>query len=107
DREDGGVMTHEQLDDGSTVNRVFSPRGELRAESQLTLKGDEIQKSYYETGRVKSLSWSRSDGTRIDVRLTPSGIYEGRQDTATDGSKVVTRFDSEGKVVSRWRVYKS
>ena len=32
DRDDGGVMTYEQLEDGSSVNRTYSARGDLRAE---------------------------------------------------------------------------
>lgn len=107
DRDDGGVMTYEQLDDGSSVNRTFSARGELRGESLVTIGGEEVQKSYDEDGRLKAMSWVRPDGTRTDVKLTPNGLFEGRQDLAADGTRIVTKFDERGEVASRWRILRN
>ena len=56
---------------------------------------------------MKGLSWLRPDGARIDIKLRADGLYEGRQDLSTDGTKIVTKYDDEGEVASRWRILRN
>ncbi|MBI3543736.1 MAG: hypothetical protein HY075_10735, partial [Deltaproteobacteria bacterium] len=107
DKDDGGVMTYEQLDDGTSINRTFSAKGELRNEGMYTIGGEEILRSYHDNGRLKALSWVRPGGTRIDVRLSDAGRLEGRQDTLADGSKIFAKYDETGALRERVRVFKN
>ncbi len=107
DKDDGGVATFEQTDDGSSINRSFSAKGELRAEGLISMSGEQVDRSYYDTGKLKGFSWARPGGFRIDIKLSAAGLYEGRQDTLASGEKIITKYDDYGQVRERWRQLKN
>ncbi|MBI3557282.1 MAG: hypothetical protein HY074_13545 [Deltaproteobacteria bacterium] len=107
DKDDGGVTTFEQTDDGTSINRSFSEKGELRAEGLVSMSGEQVERSYYDSGHLKGFSWIRPDGFRIDLKLSSAGLYEGRQDTLASGEKIITKYDDYGQVRERWRMLKN
>lgn len=70
------------------------------------ISGEKVQRAFYDSGKLKALSWLRSDGSRVDVKLGLTGFVEGRLDKLSNGEKVVTKYDEYGNVRQRWRQLK-
>ncbi len=104
---DGTWVAHEETEDGSVGYRHFSARDELISENWKLANGDDLFRSYYNGGGVKSFTLKRIDGSTTSVTLFESGLYEGRFDEMADGSRVATSYDGLGQLSGKWQIGKN
>ncbi len=100
----GKILTHEQSDDGTTVDRATFATGELKGESWQLPTGEHIQRAFYQSGQIEGVSWVQPDGTSLVVKLKSNGLYAGQREEHSNGEKIVTKYDDEGRVSEKWQI---
>jgi YD repeat-containing protein len=101
---DGSTDVYGMAEDGRKFYRHFDPRGELTKEGwNDDPGGEEVHRTYYETGQLKTMYWNRRDGSKTSIGFTLAGLYEYRWDKTPDGTEISTDYDDAGQVKSVWR----
>lgn len=104
---DGAVEIHGKSDDGRSFFRHFNPKGELTKEGwDDSRTGENVYRSYYETGELKFISWLRADKSLTTIDFTQSGYRESRFDRLANGTTYATDYDDAGEVKSIWQTTK-
>lgn len=106
-KEDGTINTHEEFEDGSTIDRIFFQNGIRKGESWYFSSGGYVQRAFHENGQIKGVSWLGHEGSRIDVKINLSGLFEGRSDTFPNGDQIITKYNEFGQVSEKWLLRKN
>jgi hypothetical protein len=100
---DGSVDVFGKSEDGKDIYRHFDPKGELTKEGWTDPTGENLHRSFYESGQLKSVSWFRSDRSLTSLGFSQEGLYEYRYDRLVDGTEYDTSYDDAGQVNGVWR----
>ncbi len=102
ERADGGEVVREVLEDGTIMEKAYSPRGTLLQESFKGPAGEHVDKAYDEQGRVRSLSWQQQSGGRVDVKMNDSGQVTSRMNIDDNGKRTTIEYDQQGRELRRF-----
>lgn len=99
---DGSSDLNEKNGQG-TIYQHFNPDAILTRETWYKADGEDIYRSYYNSGQLKTVSWNQSNGTLTNLTYMESGLLEGRSDRFADGIVLSTSYNDLGQPSSVWR----
>ena len=100
---DGTFASRETLGDGSAISRNFNTQGQMVEEDWRQSIGDEVIRTYFDSGSIKEFWLKRTDGSTTTIAFSESGLFKARTDDLADGTEVTTSYNAQGLALERWR----
>jgi hypothetical protein len=100
---DGTFDSRETLNDTSTISRNFNSQGRMIEEVWSQSIGNEVTRTYFDSGAIKQFLLKRLDGSATTIAFTESGLFKARTDNLADGTEINTTYNDRGLVLKRSR----